>query len=139
MPYIRVYLPKVSIDQKRSIARKLIEITLRTFHLRPQDRYSISVEFISMIRARRLGLSSTDSTDLMLEVMGHELTEGTKRSFAKEAGGMLNQFLYSKSKSPFARLLGIKPEPPPKIAFQFAELNPAISEPYVVHPGSLAA
>jgi len=132
MPYIRVYVPKASIKQKRSIAQKLIEITLRTFHLRPEDRYRISVEFISRFRA-------CTTNGLMVEVIGHDLTEGTKRAFAKEAAAMLAEFMRSNSRNPVARLLGITPETPPKIAFQFGELNPAISEPFVVHPGSQAA
>lgn len=142
MPYIRVYLPQASIEQKRTIAQKLIEITLRTFHLRIQDRYRISVEFISRFRAiaaNQPGLLTTAGTDLMLEVMGHDLTEATKRDFAKEASAVLAQFVCSNPKTRVAHLFGIRPPTPPKIAFEFSELNPATSEPFVVHPGSRAA
>jgi len=140
MPYIRVYVPKASIKQQRSMAQTLIEITLRTFHLRPENRYRISVEFISRFRACTTnGLSTAPRPDLMVEVIGHDLTEGTKRAFAEEAAAMLAEFMRSNSRNPVARLLGITPETPPKIAFQFGELNPAISEPFVVHPGSQAA
>ena len=30
MPYLRLYLPEISIAQKRHIAQKLIDLTLRT-------------------------------------------------------------------------------------------------------------
>ena len=142
MPYIRVYLPKASIEQKRTIAQELIEITLRTFHLRNHDRYRVSVEFVSIFRARACQLpypSISTSPDLLLEVMGHDLTEATKRAFAKEAGLILAQFVRTNPKNRVAYLLGIRPPTPPQIAVEFGELNPAVSEPFVVHPRSRAA
>ena len=142
MPYIRVYLPKVSIEQKRTIAQHLIDITLRTFHLRNQDRYRVSVEFVSMLRERAVNQfepSISTSPDLVLEVMGHDLTESTKRAFSQEAGAVLAQFVRSNPRNRVAHLLGIRPPAPPKIAFEFGELNPAVSEPFVVHPHSRAA
>ena len=45
MPYLRVYSQAVPIEQKRVIAEKLIEITLRTFHLRAQERNRITIQF----------------------------------------------------------------------------------------------
>lgn len=70
--------------------------------------------------------------------MGHDLTEGTKSAFAAEAATMLDQFLPPKSKSRIVRLLGVKPDISRQIAFQFVELSPAISEPFVVHPSRAA-
>jgi hypothetical protein len=78
--------------------------------------------------------STLPSHDLVLEVMGHDLTESTKRAFAKEASAVLAQFVRSNPKSRVAYLLGIKPPNPPQIAFEFGELNPAVSEPFVIHP-----
>lgn len=139
MPYLRLYLPEALSEQKRFIGQNLIDITLRTFHLRPEERYQISIEFISLRAANNLGPETPRGADFMLEVVGHDLTEGKKRAFTEEASALLTPLLPLKSKSRMARLLGIKPNLSRQVAFQFGELSPAISEPFVVHPGSEAA
>jgi hypothetical protein len=139
MPYLRVYLPEALSEQKHFIGQKLIDITLRTFHLRPEERYQISIEFISLRAANNLGPATPPGADFMLEVVGHDLTEGKKRAFVEEASALLTPLLPLKSKSRVARLLGIKPNVSRQVAFEFGELSPAISEPFVVHPGSEAA
>ncbi len=133
MPYLRLHVPELSIERKRIVAQQLIDITLRAFHLRPKDRYLISVEFVREPRAAYLG-STDGSQDCLLEVIGHNLTEAAKRAFIAEATSMLGEALPLRLKSRVARLVGIKPDAARQIGFEFGELNPAISEPFVVHP-----
>jgi hypothetical protein len=131
-----------SVEQKRFIAQTLIELTLRAFHLSSKDRSQISVEFVSHSRehaANRIWPSPQREANCLLEVLGHGLTEEQQRTFLEEATAMLPQILPGKSKGRLSRLLGIKAEAHRRIAFQFGELSPAVSEPYVVHTGSLAA
>jgi hypothetical protein len=77
--------------------------------------------------------------DFTLEVMGHNLTEEKKRAFAKEAAAMLTPLVPMKRWSRIARLLGIKANSLQRIALQFNELSPAISDPFVVDPQRRAA
>lgn len=142
MPYLRLYSAEVPIEQKRVIAQKLIEITMHAFCLRPEERYQISIEFISEPKssaASWIGRSSLRDADCIFEVLGHDLTEEKKRVFAGETAVVLTPLLPLKSKMRIARLLGVKPDVSPQIAFQFGELSPAISEPFVVHFSSQAA
>ena len=136
MPYLRLYSRNVPIEQKRVIGQKLIEITLHTFHLRPQDRNRITIQFISPTQASGVDgsqLAIPRRADFMLEIMAHSLTDAEKRAFAEEAVAMLVQLLPRKAGSRIARLLGIKADPAPQIALQFAELSPGISDPVVVN------
>jgi len=141
MPYLRLYVSQVPIERKRILAQSLIHLTLHAFRLRAEDRYRVSVEFVSRPRLRLVApsrpLTSCDA-DCMLEVMGHDMSEETKRAFAKEASAMLARLLPLKS-GRLARLLGTRPDAPPRISIQFGELNPAVSEPFVVHPYSRVA
>jgi len=142
MPYLRLHLPEVPIEQKRVIAQKLIEITIHAFHLRPQERYQVSIEFISEPKSNagnRVGPLGKRDADCIFEVMGHDLTEEKKRAFAEETATSLAPLLPSKSKMHIARLLGVKPDVSRQIVFQFGELSPAVSEPFVVHPGTQPA
>ena len=142
MPYLRLHLPKVPIQQKRVIAQKLIEVTMRTFRLRPEERYQVSVEFISEREPRAIdGLAGwrAPDADCVFEVMGHNLTEETKRAFGAEAAAVLTPFLPPKLRMRVAGLLGMKPSASRQIEFQFGELSPAVSEPFVVHSAWKAA
>ena len=142
MPYLRLYSRDMPIEQKRVIAQKLIDITLRTFHLRPEERNRITIQFIPPPEASGAGgfhLPIPRSADFMLEVMAHHLTEANKRAFTEEAAAMLDQCLPTKASRGIARLLGIKANPVRQIALQFAELSPAISDPFVVEPERRAA
>lgn len=142
MPYLRLHVPELSIEQKRLIAQRLIEITLRTFHLPPKERSSVSIQFVSLPpvgAANPVWPSTQRDSDCVLEVMGHDLTEETKRAFAAEAVAMLDQFLPLRLKNRIARLFVIKPKFPRQIGFQFRDLGAAISEPFVVHPHSRVA
>ena len=75
----------------------------------------------------------------MFEVMGHDMTEETKRAFAEETTAMLAPLLPSEPNSGVERVFGVKPDLPRQIAFQFVELSPAGSKPFVVHLCSQAA
>lgn len=142
MPYLRLYSPEIPVERKVFIAQKLIEITLRTFHLRPAERNRITIQFIPLSKedsANLLQPSIPSGADLIFEVMGHDLTETKKREFAEEATSALSKLMPPKSRGRIARLLGIKADAPRQIAFQFGELSPAVSEPFVLHPDSAAA
>lgn len=129
MPYLRVYSQAVPIEQKRVIAEKLIEITLRTFHLRAQERNRITIQFQAIPRG----------SDFTLEVIGHDLTEEKRKTFAEEASAMLTRLGPVKPRSRIARLLGIKWNAPRQVVLEFDELNPAISDPFVADPERRAA
>jgi hypothetical protein len=121
MPYLRIYSPTVPIEQKRIIAEKLIEITLRTFQLRAQERNRITIQFQAIPRG----------SDFMLEVIGHDLSGEKRKAFAEEACQMLTGLVPVKPRSRIARLLGIQWNAPRQVVLQFDELSPAISDPFV--------
>lgn len=142
MPYLRLYARDLPTEQRRVIAQKLIEITLRTFQLRADQRYQTSIQFITQPQ-----LSVVDEPQAAVpregeftpEVLGHNLTKGKKRAFAEEAAAMLAHVAPMKPRNRIARLLGIKAKPAQQICFQFNELNPAISDPFLVDPQPRAA
>ena len=134
VPYIRLYSQDITLDQKHLAARKLIEITLRTFHLRADERNRITIQFIPLPQASGVeGLypAGPSCADFTLEVIGHDLTEEKKDAFAEEASAMLAHLVPPKPGSRIARLLGIKADRPRQVALQFNELSPAISDPFV--------
>ena len=140
MPYLRLYARDLPIEQKRVIAQKLIQITLRTFHLRPDQRYRTSIQFITRSQAVNGPKPAIPrDADFTLEVMGHNLTEEKKRAFAEEAVAMLTPLVPVKLRGRIARRLGIKTDATRQIALQFNDLNPAISDPFVVDPQRRAA
>jgi hypothetical protein len=57
MPYLRLHLPEVPIEQKRVIAQKLIEITMHAFPSAPKNatKYRSNL-FLSPNRTRATGL-----------------------------------------------------------------------------------
>ncbi len=117
------------------MARKLIEITLHAFRLRVDERSQITIQFISQAPARGSDLKDADFT---LEVIGHDLTEEKKAAFTEETAGIITDVMPVKPRGLIARLLGAKPTHR-QIALQFHELNPAISDPFVVYPLRRAA
>ena len=121
MPFLRLCSQDIPMHQKRVIAEKLIEITLHTFHLRPEERNRITIQFQAM----------PQRADLALEVLGHDLTKEKRKAFAEEASAMLPQLVPLK-RSRIARLLGLKSDTPRQVALQFNELSPAISDPFVI-------
>ena len=140
MPYLRLYARDLPIEQKRAIAQKLIQITLRTFHLRPDQRYRTSIQFITRSQAVNGPKPAIPrGADFTLEVMGHNLTEEKKRAFAEEAVAMLTPLVPVKLRGRIARRLGIKTDATRQIALQFNELSPAISDPFIVDSQQRAA
>lgn len=142
MPYLRLYSPHLSLEQKQLIGQKLIDITLRAFHLRAEQRYRTSIQFITRCQVRQPAGSQVDiasDADFTLEVIGHNLTEREKRAFAEEAGTMLSGFVPRSLPCKIASLVGIKSDSTPRVAFQFSELSPAVSDPFLVHSERRAA
>jgi hypothetical protein len=142
MPYLRLYSSDVSIEQKRAIAQRLIEITIRAFNLRLEERHSVTVQFIQS--PQRSGVDSFQpliprGADFVLEVIAHHLTDAKKQAFGEAAATMLPPLLPTKARSRLARLLGIKSDPDRQVALQFAELSPAISDPFVADSERRAA
>lgn len=135
MPYLRLYARDLPIQQKRDIAQKLIEITLRTFKLRANQRYQTSVQFITVSHGSGVGVQQAvipRGADFALEVIGHNLTEEKKRAFAEEAAAMLAPMVPKRLGPRIVRLLGIKATSHRQIALQFNELSPAVSDPFVL-------
>jgi len=142
MPYLRLYSRPLPIEQKRVIAEKLIEITLRSFRLGAAERYQTSIQFITLPHVRGVdGLqpSILRDADFILEVLAHGLTEDKKRAFAEEAPAMLTHLVPVKPWSRIARVFGIKWASPNRMLIQFHELSPAISDPFVVYSERLVA
>lgn len=115
MPYLRLYLPEISIAQKRHVAQKLIDLTLRTFRRRRYwDRDQITIQFLPQPRPR---------AECRIEVHCHNLTLVNKRAFAEEAAPMLIRSLHLNIKNRLAWLMGIGAEKlPPKVDVSFLEL-----------------
>ncbi len=141
MPYLRIYARELPIEQKRVIAQKLIEITLRTFNLRADQRYQTSIQFITRQSSGVDGMPEAISrdADFSLEVIGHDLTEEKKRAFADEAAAMLASMAPARPGTRIARLLRLKANSSHHIALQFNELSPAISDPFIVDQSGWAA
>ena len=103
MPYLRLYSLDVPLAQKRLLAQKLIEITLRAFRLPAEDRHRINVQFISLpIRhtaASRHPVIPRDA-NCFLEVNDLGLTEENKRSFCDEVMPMLTKELAGENDEP---------------------------------------
>jgi len=142
MPYLRLYSPHLPLEQKQVIGQKLIDITLRAFRLRPEQRYRTSVQFITRCQTRpaenpRLDIAS--NADFTLEVIGHNLTEREKKAFAEEAAAMINKVVPRSLPQRIASLLGIRSDSNQRVVFQFSELSPAVSDPFLVHTEHRAA
>ena len=125
MPYLRLYSSDLPVTQKRVIAQKLIEITLRAFRLQAGDRHSITVQFVTLpelCAVPGLRASLPPDADSTLEVTDHDLTEEKIRKFAEEAVPMLETSLSTKPIGRIARLLG-RANAAQQIAVQFHELG----------------
>ena len=142
MPYLRLYTRDLPIEQKRVIAQKLIEITLRTFQLRAEQRYRTSIQFITLPQvcgADEPQAAISRGADLTLEVLGHDLTEEKKRAFTEAAAAMLAHVAPTKPRNRIARLLGMTADSPQQVALQFNELSSAVSDPFVADSQRRAA
>ena len=143
MPYLRMYSEHLPIEQKRVIAQKLIEITLRSFHLRAEDRNRITVQFISQPQGSGGGpfppVIPPDG-NVMLEVLGHDLTEEKKSAFTEEAAAMIADVVVPpKPTSMITRLFGAKADTRRQVALQFHELSQGVGDPFVGEPERRAA
>jgi hypothetical protein len=139
MPYLRVHSSALTIEQKREMAQKLIDITLSAFHLRAQERNQITIQFVShapSCDSDSFTPATSKDADLTLEVLGHDLTEEKKTAFTQKT---TTNLIPMKPTGLIARLLGAKADTPRQISLQFHELSPAISEPFIVSPLGRAA
>jgi len=135
VPYLRLNLRDLGLEQKRVLAQKLIEITLRAFHLRADQRYRTSIQFITLPRMCGVDDSQPNipsDADFTLEVIGHDLTEERKRAFAEEAALAFTHLVPVRPWRRIARMFGITVNTPQRVTLQFNELSPAISDPFVV-------
>jgi hypothetical protein len=132
MPYLRLYSRDLPITGKRIIAEKLIDITVRTFHLRAKERNQVTIQFVTLPRKHEV--RDFAETDFVLEVIGHNLTQSTKEAFSEEASAMLVDWTPVTPMTHLARLMHMAARTRKKIAFQFNELSPAVSEPFVESP-----
>ena len=125
MPYLRLYCSEIPVAQKREIARNLIDITLKTFALRREDRRRMIVQFQELWKANRANESQSVSQkdDCILEVNADGLTDEKKKAFAEEVTPMLGRSLHRAPESRLARFFGFKAEPTRQIAIQFNDLG----------------
>lgn len=140
MPYLRVYSRGLPIEQKRIMAQKLTEITLRAFQLPAEHRKRMVVQFVTESQLDRLdGHASLPSdADFKLEVIVHHLTESRKKDFGKEAVTIFADLAHPTLWERINRALGGKAASQ-RVVFQFNELSPAVSDPFVVDQDLLAA
>lgn len=141
MPYLRLYSQQIGIEQKRVIAQKLIQITLRTFQLRPEDSNRITIQFVPLPHSDAAGsdYSEPPGSELSLEVLAHNLTREKKTAFAKQATDALATVVAGRSGWGIARFFGIKSDAPAQVFIQFNSLSPGISDPFVPEPERRAA
>jgi len=128
MPFLRLYSRKVSLAEKRTLAQELIAITLDAFQLRPEQRASITVQFV----ARELAPADADSPfssrkpAAVLEVSHHDLTVHNVQALVDAATPLLRQSAVVPRPGRIATMLGLEPDPARQIAFQFnATSSPA--------------
>jgi phenylpyruvate tautomerase PptA (4-oxalocrotonate tautomerase family) len=125
LPYLRLYCSEIPVEQKRVIARHLMDITLRTFALRREDRRRMIVQFKELWQANKAADSTcvNQKDDCILDVNADGLTDEKKRAFADEATPMLARSLHREPESRLARFLGFKAEPTRQITIQFNDLG----------------
>ena len=116
MPYLRLYLPEISIAQKRHIAQKLIDLTLRASRRRRYwDRDQITIQFLPQSQTRQRG-------ECRVEVHCHSLASVNQRVFTEEVAPLLIRSLHLNIKNRLAWLMGSEGKMSPKVDVQFLEL-----------------
>jgi hypothetical protein len=125
MPYIRLYSREVSLEEKRSLAGKLIAITLNALKLRPEERDRITIQFIPRCLSPRNvdELFRSEQAAAVLEVSDRDLTPRKINAFVDAATPILSQSAVVGRSRRIARVLGIAPEPSRQIAFQFNQTS----------------
>jgi hypothetical protein len=124
MPYIRLYSQPLSLPSKRSIAQKLISITERTFHLRPEECGNINVQFLppasrDLRDLDESRLESNETADVLVEVSDRYLTPEKITAFVEASAPMLTSSVLTTESRRFARMLGLEAETCLQIAFEF--------------------
>jgi len=139
MPYLRVYSRGLSIEQKRIIAQRLMEITLHTFRLPPEQRSRMTVQFVTESQLDTFDGHAVIPRDaaFKLELIIHHLTESRKRAFGEEAASIFARLARPTPWERITRMLGVSSAR--RVVFQFNELSPAVSDPFVVDQDRLAA
>ena len=126
MPFLRLYSRDVPLDEKRLIAQKLISITLHAFHLRPEQRNNITIQFIPRHTSRTINLPAgtcAQASDVVVEIADHNLTVEKITAFIEAATPMLSHSAAVKPRSRVARLLGIGSDESRQVAFQFSQIH----------------
>ena len=127
MPFLRLYSRDVPLDEKRSIAQKLISITIDAFHLTPVDRDLICIQFVPRHRSPAAASVLHDEpqqpSEMVLEVLDDDLTVEKITAFVQAATPVLSRSSAASRLSHFARLLGIRLVPSRQVAFQFSEMR----------------
>src|ERR1700756_2282100 len=125
MPYIRLYSREVPLAEKRMLAEKLIRRTLGAFQLRPEERSSITVQFVP----RHFAVGSFDSAfsaeepSAVLEISHHDLTVHKIQALVEAATPVLQQSAAGPHPGRIPRMLRMQADPARQIGFQFNETS----------------
>lgn len=116
MPYLRLYSPELSVEQKRSIARELTDGVLRALHLPEQARSWTTVHFMpfqpeDMAIGGELVLD-TGQPDYHLEIVDRALSRDKKSALNRDLTPLL------------ARLLGVPDDQRNRIHLIFRSYEP---------------
>ena len=124
MPYLRLYSRDVPLVEKRLLAQKLIAITLQAFHLRPEERDTITIQFLPRTAHAGQNAPGKRSTvlEVMLEVSDHDLTVEKVTAFVRQATPLLQTSAAASNRGPISRLLG-RADESRQVTFQFSEMN----------------
>ena len=125
MPYLRLYSREVSLAEKRVLAEKLIGITLGAFDLQPEERASITVQFVPRhFASDNLDpLPSAKEPAAVLEISDRSLTVHKIRALVAAATPMLRASAVVPRPGRIARMLGLEADASRQIGFQFNEMS----------------
>lgn len=124
MPYLKLYSSDMTIQQKRTIAQRLTEITLRTLQLRAEQRRLITIQFLPIPEAAaQEGLTQINGrSEVALEVLGHNLTATKRKAFTREVTEVLPELVPAKS-TWIGRLFHHEANTAKQVAVQFNEMG----------------
>jgi hypothetical protein len=107
------------------LAEKLIRITLGAFHLRPEERASITIQFVprELAPASSESVFSADEPAAVLEVSHRDLTVRNIRALVEAATPLLRQSAVVPRPGRIAKMLGFESDPARQIGFQFNEMS----------------
>jgi hypothetical protein len=127
MPYLRLYSSEMTIRQKRLLAQRLTDITLRTLQLRSDQKSLITIQFVPFPEAAahpEFAPEIPSSADVAVEVVGHNLTANKRKAFTEEVSAALTGVVPAKRTGWIDRLLRREVNAAKQIALQFNELVP---------------